>query len=78
MEAVLNRNFGLVAHYPGLHGFEVRLLYNANGDLTLTMGISLRVDKTIDQSTLPAEDRIPECIEGVPVQIREGPRFEPN
>ena len=38
------------------------------------MGIVIRVDTKVDQSTLPAEDRISDCLEGVPVQIIEDER----
>ena len=40
------------------------------------VGFKIRVTKKVDQSTLPAEDRIPEMIEGVPVQLSEGRHFE--
>ena len=36
------------------------------------MGIRVYVTKKVDQSTLPEEDRIPDCLEGMPVQILEG------
>ena len=45
-----------------------------NRDATKTTGIVVGVSEKTDQSTLPAEDRIPDCLEGVPVQIIiEGP-----
>ena len=31
--------------------------------------------KMVDQSTLPPEDRIPDCLEGIPVQMVELPLF---
>ena len=36
------------------------------------VGIEVLVTKKVDQSTLPEADRIPDCLEGVPVQILEG------
>ena len=33
--------------------------------------IRVKVTKKVDQSTLPEEDRIPACLDGVPVQISE-------
>ena len=35
------------------------------------VGFLIRVTEKVDQSALPPEDRIPETIEGVPVQILE-------
>ena len=51
------------------------LLEDENRDATKTTGIVVGVSEIrTDQSTLPAEDRIPDCLEGVPVQIIiEGP-----
>ena len=50
------------------------LLEDENRDATKTTGIVVGVSEKTDQSTLPAEDRIPDCLEGVPVQIIiEGP-----
>lgn len=34
-----------------------------------TSGISISVTRKVDQSTLPPEDRIPDCLEGIPVQV---------
>ena len=45
------------------------LLEDENRDATKTTGIVVGVSERTDQSTLPAEDRIPDCLEGVPVQI---------
>ena len=56
---------------PNVHGVGEGLLRNQNGDLTETWGIIISVTKKVDQSTLPAEDRIPDCLEGVPVQVIE-------
>ena len=56
---------------PNVHGVGEGLLLNQNGELTETVGIVISVTEKVDQSTLPPEDRIPECLEGVPVQIIE-------
>ena len=37
---------------------------------TETVGIIVKVRSTVDQRALPLEHRIPDCLEGVPVQIR--------
>ena len=36
-------------------------------------GIVISVSEKVDQSTLPPEDRVPDCLEGVPVHIEERP-----
>ena len=47
------------------------LLMDENGESTQVRGIIVRVTEKVDQSAIPAEDRIPDCLEGVPVQIVE-------
>ncbi len=47
------------------------LLMDENGEYTQVSGIMVWVTKKVDQSAIPAEDRIPDCLEGVPVQIVE-------
>ena len=56
---------------PNVFGVGEGFLRDENGDRTETVGINIRVTKKVDQSTLPPEDRIPDCLEGVPVQIVE-------
>ena len=41
-----------------------------NGEWVPIVGIVVHVYEVVDQETLPPEDRIPRCLEGVPVQIR--------
>ncbi len=43
-----------------------------------TMGIVIHVRERVDQTTLPLEDRIPDCLEGIPVQILEAPHARPS
>ncbi len=65
---------------PNVHAVGEGLFSDGKGGWTETVGIVIDVTEKVDQSTLPAEDRIPECLEGVPVQIREfglhGPTIE--
>ena len=59
---------------PNVVSVSEGLLEDENRDATKTTGIVVGVSEKTDQSTLPAEDRIPDCLEGVPVQIIiEGP-----
>ena len=48
---------------------------DADGEWTEIVGIVIIVTKKVDQSVLPPEDRIPDCLEGIPVQIREEERL---
>ena len=44
-------------------------LVDENGHPLHVLGIRVKVEEITDQSTLPEEDRIPECLDGIPVQI---------
>ena len=63
---------------PNVHGVGEVLLQNDNGERTEALGIVVTVSKKVDQETLPAADRIPSSLEGVPVQIIQGPQLEPH
>ena len=47
--------------------------YRANGHEGWldTLGIELMVMKKVDQGTLPLEERMPDCLEGIPVHVIE-------
>ena len=67
--------------YPGVLDFDMEFLRDQAGPLdappatqrsverTEIYGISVEVKRKVDQRTLPPEARIPDCLEGVPVQI---------
>ena len=64
----------LFKRQPNYHGNGPGNIRDENGERTKTMGITIYVTEKVDQSTLPPEDRIPDCLEGVPVQIiKQGP-----
>ena len=46
---------------------------DGEGGCKRVMGFVVRVNEKVDQSTLPAEDRMPDMFEGFPVQIIEEP-----
>ena len=50
-------------------------LRNGHGGPTNEMGINVMVTKMVNQNTLPPEDRIPDCLEGVPVRISQRGRM---
>ena len=60
---------------PGVHSVGEGYFRDENGDRIEpeVWGIIIRVTEKVGQSTLPSEDRIPDCLEGVPVQILEEP-----
>ena len=64
----------LFRRQPNYHGNGPSDLRDENGERTETRGIIIYVTEKVDQSTLPVEDRIPDCLEGVPVQIVEEAR----
>ena len=58
---------------PNVHGVGIGDLRNEDGEETGLWGFVVHVTEKVDQSKLPPEDRIPDCLEGVPVEIREEP-----
>ena len=61
----------LFLRQPYFNGLGEGTFKDENGEWTDVHGIKVFVYKKVDQSTLPPEDRIPDCLEGVPVQILE-------
>ena len=58
---------------PNVHGVGIGDIQDGSGEWTGKWGFVVHVTEKVDQSTLPPEDRIPDCLEGVPVEIREEP-----
>ena len=56
-----------------VHGYGVTTLNNEKGEPTDKFVLEIDVTEYIDQSTLPPEDRIPDCMEGVEVHYRIRP-----
>ncbi len=56
---------------PNVHGVGEGAFTDENGERTETHGIIVHVTRKVDQSALPPEDRIPDCLDGIPVQIVE-------
>ncbi|MCY3542782.1 MAG: hypothetical protein OXH22_01870 [Chloroflexi bacterium] len=59
----------LFRRQPNYRGNSITYLRDENGEWTEVRGIIVRVNEKVDQSALPVEDRIPDCLEGVPIQI---------
>lgn len=69
--AMMDKYWDLFRHYPNLVSVGVRTV-----GWTDIIGITVVVTVKVPQYTIPPEDLIPDCLEGVPVQIkelREGP-----
>ena len=71
-KAVLARYEDLFWRQPNVFRVNVAFLLDEYGELTFLSAITVWVTKKVDQRTLPPEDRIPSCLEGVLVQILEG------
>ena len=61
---------------PNVHSVGIGDITDENGEYTGIWGFRIHVIEKVDQNTLPPEDRIPHCLEGVPVQIVETPMME--
>ena len=46
-----------------------------DGELIKEVGFSISVTELVPQASLPAEDRLPECLEGIPVYISVEPQL---
>ena len=60
---------------PNVWGVGEGYFRDADREWNEIVGIVVSVTKKVDQSVLPPEDRIPDCLEGVPVQVREEERL---
>ena len=57
---------------PNVFAVGEGIFQDEEGNLIQKSGIIVTVTKKVDQNTLPHGNRIPDCLEGVPVQIQEG------
>ena len=83
MWEVIEKYRDLVEGQPHFYHVSPGLLEDEKGELIVTTegltgengyplhvgGIKVKVEELTDQSTLPEENRIPECLDGIPVQI---------
>ena len=76
VQAVIDKYRDRIRRLPGVNGFGVSELQTENTLPTDKLGIRIIVTEHIDQSTLPPEDRIQDCLEGVPVHFEIGGPFE--
>lgn len=69
--AIRHKYEDLFWRQPNIWGAGIGKLEDENNEWDGRVGFVIHVTQKVDQSTLPPEDRIPDCLEGVPVQIRE-------
>ena len=56
---------------PNVYAVGIGDIKDEDGQYTGIWGFIITVTQKVDQNTLPPEDRIPDVIEGVPVEIEE-------
>ena len=66
---VIRKNSTLFKRHPFYQGISWTTHKADNRAKESILGIEVYVTKIVDQSTLPQEDRIPDCIEDVPVTV---------
>ena len=69
--AVVEKYSDLIQGYPYHRSTVAYFLQNSAGERIETYGIQVIVGKVVDPNVLPEHRRLPECLEGVPVQIVE-------
>ena len=74
--AVLDEQRERIRRQPNLVHFGVNRMWDTDGNRIDEVGIVIGVSEKVDQSTLPEQDRIPGCLDGVPVQFIEGVEIE--
>ena len=67
-EAALEKHAALFQRQPHWIKSGVGILFDRT-QITDQVGITVFVSEQTNQTTLPEEDRIPDCVDGVPVQI---------
>ena len=70
---VMNEYRALLWRQRNVHGFGPTNLKDEDGNETDQLVIQISVTKKVDQSSLPPEDQIPDCLGGVPVIWEEEP-----
>ena len=71
LERVFLKHLNSFIAYPHFSGAGVGILPVRDENGEEIIGIEIRVSELTDPSTLPSEQRIPDCIEGIPVLIRQ-------
>lgn len=75
MRKVMKKYEDLIYRQPTVNGFGVVGRVEDDGNRGDDYGIEVYVWEKADQDTLPEADRLPDCLDGVPVRIIERPGF---
>ena len=70
---VIKKNADLFKRHPFYQGVGNTIPKSGNVARDRMVGIELFVTEVVDQNTLPVQDRIPDCLEDVPVRITVRP-----
>ena len=75
VKEVIAKHRALLRRQPNQYGFGggESMLNEHTGETLERAGIVVYVTDKVDQSTLPEEDRIQDCLDGVPMWIIEAP-----
>ncbi len=69
---VFDKHRSLFERQPGYNAYVAGIhLLDENWERSDVLGLEILVERVLDQGTLPPEDRIPDCLDGVPIQIIE-------
>ena len=68
---VRQRYLSVLHSKPNVLGVGMRAFKDADGEWTDVHGLIVTVDEVIDQNSIPEANRIPACLDGVPVQIEQ-------
>ena len=71
-EAVADKHWRFLLDHPDVNGFDVHNLVDEDGKETNQIGIILSAGERSDQSEIPEEQRIGDCLDGVPIQWETG------
>ena len=73
LDEVIHKYEPLLWRQPNVHAVVRGLISDEDGNMTERNGIIVEVIAKVEQDLLPPYDRIPDCLEGIPVQIIEAP-----
>ena len=73
-EAIRAKYEGMFWRQPNIWSVGTGFGKNEHGEIIYEVGFVIHVTEVVLQESLPEEDRLPECLEGVPVHIIVQPR----
>ena len=73
-EAIRAKYEGMFWRQPNVWSVWTGFGEDEHGEIVYEVGFIIRVTELVPQESLPEEDRLPECLEGIPVHIFVQPR----